>query len=105
MSKRQKINLITVTTVQDALCQVVHNETSKTVRCEVNSISMSEYMAASQIGKYAEYQVIMWANEYDGQEYVDVNGSRYHVYRTYDTQDRHIELYLEEMPAHVTAQS
>lgn len=98
-NKERVITLVSVTPTYDNIGQVVPSETTTAVIAEMRSVSMTEWTNASQLGLQAEYQAIIWANEYDQQEYVEVNGKRYRIYRTYENGDR-VELYLERMVGH-----
>lgn len=97
--KKRVITLVSVTTNYDEIGQPVATETSTEVIAEMRSVSMTEWTNASQLGLSAEYEAIIWANEYDTQEFADIDGERYHIYRTYDTGYR-MELYLERMVGH-----
>lgn len=99
MDRERVISLISITTTSDTIGQQIATETSTDVFAKLRSVSMSEWSQASQLGLSASYQAVMWSEEYSGEEYVDIDSKRYHVYRTYDTGDR-MELYLEEMVGH-----
>lgn len=93
------ISLVGVTNEYDLIGQAVPVETAVNVLARLRSVSMNEWTQAGQLGLSAAFQAVMWAAEYHGEEFVDIDGKRYHIYRTYDTGDR-IELYLEEMVGH-----
>ena len=95
-NKERVIELVSVVPTYDSIGQVVPYETTSEVIAEMRSVSMNEWTNAGQLGLQAEYEAIIWANEYDRQEYANVDGRRYHIYRTYETGDR-VELYLERM--------
>lgn len=97
--KRRVIQLISVTHSQDSIGQIVDTETSVDVVCTLRSVSLSEWTNAGQLGLSAEYQAVIWAAEYSGQEIVEIDSQRYKVYRTYET-GRRVELYLERMVGH-----
>ena len=100
--KTRLITLLAKSQSTDKIGQLVDDDVPTEVIAEINSVSQSEFSKAAQIGITSEFQISMWSGEYAGQEYVKIGNDRYHVYRTYDTGDRRIELYLEEMPAHGT---
>ena len=98
--KRRKISLVSLTSAStDTIGQTVGSESSTDVYCTLRSVSLGEWTDAGQLGLSAQYQAVIWAKEYSGQEIVDIGERRYHVYRTYET-GRHVELYLEEMVGH-----
>lgn len=47
------------------------------------------------MGLNPQYQVTMFAPDYDDEKIVEFDGNRYSVYRTYLRTDEMIELYLE----------
>lgn len=93
------ISLVSTYYTEDDIGQNVPVEQAVNVLCRLRSVSMTEWSQASQLGLSAALQAVMWAAEYHGEEYVDIDSKRYHVYRTYDSGDR-VELYLEEMTGH-----
>ena len=98
-NKERVIELVAVLPTYDEIGQVVLYETKTEVIADMQSVSLTEWTNASQLGSQAEYRAIIWANEYNKQEYADIEGRRYRIYRTYETGDR-VELYLERMVGH-----
>lgn len=88
------ITLITQTITTDKYGNEVATETEKTVYCEVDSVSQSEFFAAENTELNPEYRFTIFFGDYDGQSLVKFNGARYSVYRTYRTGDD-LELYTE----------
>lgn len=99
LNKRRVLQLVSVTQAQDEIGQIVNVETLTDVIARIDSVSLSEITEAAQIGLQAEFRAVIWADEYSGEEYVLIDSSRYHVYRTYDT-GRFVELYLEKALGH-----
>lgn len=99
--KRRTISLISVTHTQDGIGQIIETETAVEVVADLRSVSLNEWTNAGQLGLSAQYQAVIWAFEYHGEDTVDIGEKRYKVYRTYET-GRRIELYLEEMVGHVS---
>lgn len=97
--RERLICLVSQTVVYDSIGQAVPTETLRKVFARVRSVSLNEWSQASQLGLSASYEAIVWDHEYHGEEFVEIEDRRYHVYRTYSTGDR-IELYLEEMVGH-----
>lgn len=98
-NKERVIELVGVTVQYDFIGQPVATETTTEVIALMRSVSMTEWTNAGQLGLSAEYEATIWANEYSGEEYVNVDDVRYRIYRTYETGDK-IELYLERMVGH-----
>lgn len=88
------ITLITQAITTDKYGNEVATETEKTIFCEVDSVSQSEFFAAENTELNPEYRFTIFFGDYDGQSLVKFNGARYSVYRTYRTGDD-LELYTE----------
>lgn len=88
------ITLVTQTITTDKYGNEVATETEKTVFCEVDSISQTEFYAAANTELNPEYKFTIFFGDYEGEEVVVFNGARYSVYRTYRTGDN-LELYAE----------
>ena len=65
------------------------------VFAEMQSISSSEFFAASQIGLAPEMRFTMLVGDYNGETVVEHNGVNYSVYRTYQSAPDVIELYCQ----------
>lgn len=88
------ITLITQTITTDKYGNEVATETEKTIYCEVDSISQTEFYAAANTELNPEYRFTIFFGDYKGESLVKFNGARYSVYRTYRTGDG-LELYTE----------
>lgn len=88
------LTLITQTITTDAYGNEVVQETERSVYCEVNSISQNEFFAAADTELNPEYRFTVFFGDYNGEDVVKYNGSRYAVYRTYRAGDN-LELYVE----------
>ena len=88
------ITLVTQTITTDKYGNEVAKETEKTVFCEVDSISQTEFYAAANTELNPEYKFTIFFGDYEGEEVVVFNGARYSVYRTYRSGDN-LELYAE----------
>lgn len=71
-------------------------ETSKTFIVELRSISRAEFFEGRRGGLAPSFSFVISAFDYDGEKLVEYNGNRYAVYRTYETDDDHVELYCQE---------
>lgn len=72
----------------------VATETTRTIYCEVGSITQSEFYAAANTELNPDYRFTVFFGDYEGEELVEYNGERYVIYRTYRTGDD-LELYVE----------
>ena len=90
------IKLISETYEQDNLLQFIPKRTEKTVFCEVQSISKSEWYDAGRAGLKAQLKAVMPRINYSEEKIVEYNGKLYGIYRTYLPIGSTIELYLEE---------
>ena len=88
------IKLITQTVSLDDYGNEVLTETEKTVFCEVDSITQTEFYAAADTEINPEYRFTVFFGDYDGQTVINYHDVRYSVYRTYRTSDG-LELYAE----------
>lgn len=88
------ITLITQTITTDKYGNEEATETERTVYCEVDSISQTEFYAAANTELNPEYKFTIFFGDYEGESLVKFNGARYSVYRTYRTGDD-LELYTE----------
>lgn len=90
------ITLISITGyTTDTIGQITTTEDRLDVIAEVSSISQSEFMDAGQIGLKPSLRFEIWTAEYSGQENVEMDGTRYSVYRTFNRIDGRTELYTE----------
>lgn len=95
MDRSSVLTLINVTRERDAYGVWRDQETTTDVFCQVDSVSQSEFYEAGRNGLNPQYRFRMFYGDYNNQELVSYNGSRYSVYRTYLRRDDIIELYVE----------
>ena len=69
-------------------------ETERTIFCEVDSITQSEFYSAANTELNPEYKFTIFFGDYENEEVVIYNGNRYAIYRTFRTGDD-LELYAE----------
>lgn len=90
--------LIAESTTKDSIGQRVPTYTERSVFGERGSVTRAEWSAAGEQGLKPEYQVDVFAGDYQGEKIVrmEVNGTEqtFAVYRTYRSGDT-VELYLE----------
>lgn len=72
--------------------------TSRTVYCNLRSVTRSEWSTAGEAGLRAEYQATVFGPDYNGEEIaeLDLRGGkqRFVIYRTYMASGENLELYL-----------
>ena len=88
------IALVAKTITTDKYGNEVSTEKERTVYCEVDSISQTEFFAAENTELNPEYKFTIFFGDYEGEDLVLFNNKRYSVYRTYRTGDD-LELYAE----------
>ena len=97
-NKDTLITLVSITAGEDADgFPTEPKEETSDVWAQVTSISRDEFYQAGQRNLKPEIRAIVWVSEYNGQDVVEIDGTRYGVYRTYrqDYSDE-VELYLEK---------
>lgn len=89
-----ELTLISQTLTKDDYGVEVVTEKERTVLCEVNSISQSEFFAAANTELQPELKFSVFFGDYENESVVEFQGNRYAVYRTYRAGD-YMELYVE----------
>ena len=79
----------------DNIGQITVIEEKTDVIATVSSITQSEFMSAGQIGLKPDLRFEIWAFEYAGETFLEMDGVRYSIYRTYARPDGRTELYTE----------
>lgn len=95
MDRSIVVELIAEAYTVDALRQTVTTETAREVFAAIRSVSRTEWDAAGNQGLRPDFQITMFAPDYEGEKIVKLRGERYAIYRTYIRQDEMIELYVE----------
>ena len=96
MTKIAKLKLISETTSTDTIGQPVVSESSKEIiAMEVRSVTRAEFSAGKQNGLSPEIFFVVSAFAYNGEEICEYNGTRYQIYRTYESDDNTVELYAQ----------
>lgn len=95
MDRSNVLTLIRETYTPDAMGVQRPTETTRTVFCDVSSVSLTEWTEGGRIGLNPEYRFTMFRYDYEGETVAEFDGVRYAIYRTYITRDDSIELYAE----------
>ena len=96
MNIAEKIYLQTIAYTVDSIGQRKETATEKAVFALVESISMSEFFQAGEIGLKPDYKFTIWLTEYNGQENLRYKSDLYSIYRTYRRKDGRVELYAQK---------
>lgn len=96
MTRINKLALVSEVVNTDSIGQATTTTTTTDIIAEVRSVSQSEYMNGKQSGLSPAYVFRVSAFGYSGQKVVTYGGVNYSVYRTYETDDNYVELYVEK---------
>lgn len=80
----------------DDLRQAIPEKFLRHIICTMDSISAAEIVNADVMGARAEKRITMYAGDYGGETLVIMDDKPLRVYRTYQTDRTHIQLYLSE---------
>lgn len=75
--------------------QDIPTNKEKKILCDRKSISRNEFFNAGRNGLNPQYMFKIFKGEYNGESICKYNGLTYSIYRTYETDDDYIELYVE----------
>ena len=95
MSKATVLTLFRPTRTQNSIGEWISVTEPVDVFAEVQSVSSSEFFAASQMGLAPEYRFTMFHGDYNGETILEHEGQRLSVYRTYHNGPDTIELYCQ----------
>lgn len=70
-------------------------ETRRKVYAQHQSVTADEWFDGGRNGLNPDMRFLMFRPEYRGEQIVEFRGQRYAVYRTYETRNDIIELYVE----------
>lgn len=65
------------------------------VFCDRESVSRSEFFNAGRNGLNPQFMFRIFKGDYQGETVCQYDGLTYSIYRTYETDDDYIELYVE----------
>lgn len=95
MDRSEELTLIAQTNTQDANGIWQKSETQRTVFCQANSVTRSEFFEGGRNGLNPEYEFTIFFADYNGEKVVEYKGQRYAVYRTYHARTDVLELYVQ----------
>lgn len=79
----------------DAIGQHIPTREKRLVYGRINSVTRAEWNAAGELGIKPEYEITMFGPDYHGEVALEMDGKTYGIYRTYQTLNDDLELYLE----------
>lgn len=88
--------LIEPTWSQDSIGQWVEQQKTRKVYGQIASINSTEFFAAGQNGISPEFRITMFGPDYQGEQDLVLDGEIYSIYRTYQTRNDMLELYVEK---------
>jgi hypothetical protein len=89
-------NLIQTFSSKDDLGQAILAEKSYMVFCSKLSITRAEFNSAGSAGHKPDMMLIVDADSYDYEKYLEYQAKKYSIYKTFGRKDGFIELYCEE---------
>lgn len=95
MDRSNVIKLISSTKSQDDYGVWRETLSERTVYCDVQSVTRSEFFDGGRNGLNPEYKITMFFGDYEGETLVEYEGNTYAVYRTYKQRNDTLELYVE----------
>lgn len=87
--------LVKDTYTTDAIGQKISTKEKRLVYGRINSVTRAEWNAAGELGIKPEYQITMFGGDYKGEKTLEMDGRQYGIYRTYQTLNDDLELYVE----------
>lgn len=80
---------------QDELYMQHSREIRRQIFCQVDSVKRTEFFAAGQSGLSPEFCFIVFPLDYAGETELEFHGKRYVVYRTFQRDADHLEIYVQ----------
>lgn len=98
MERLVDLTLVKITYETDSIGQEVEKEEeTRTLVATLHGIFRQEWSMAAQIGLNPEGMAhLQDSTDYDDEELLEIDGTRYSIYRTFPTDDGGIELYYRK---------
>lgn len=96
MIKPAEIYLVSETYVPDDYGVLVQTSEERRIFARVTSVTGAEWFEGGRNGLNPEFRMLIFAPEYNGEEVLKYNGKYYTIYRTYETSNGVLELYVEK---------
>lgn len=101
MDRSKVIYLISETFTPDTYRVLRPERTERKVYCQVDSVTLSEWVEGGRIGLNPEYRMRMFAPEYNGEQLLKYNDVVYQIYRTYLARNDSIDLYVQRRQGNI----
>lgn len=95
MDRSNVIKLISSMKSQDAYGVWQETLSERSVFCDVQSVTQTEFFEGGRNGLNPEYKFTLFFADYCGESLVEYAGKTYSVYRTYKGRNDTLELYVE----------
>lgn len=95
MDRSAEITLVAVTKQQDDYGVWQETQTTRTVFCQVDSVTRAEFFEGGRNGLNPELRFTLFFGDYEGERTVIYDGNAYGIYRTFHGRTDTIELYAE----------
>lgn len=99
MTYDHELTLINQTVVEDEIGNQIPVETKTIILCGLKSVGRTEFYNAALTGLKPELVFVVHGYEYNGEQVIEFEGTRYRVIRTYTTGFEEIELTVERVGA------
>lgn len=96
MDRSVTFKLIGTNWTQDSIGQWIETEVQRDVFGQISSVTANEFFAAGQNGISPEFRITMFCADYNGERDLIMNDQVYSIYRTYQTRNDKLELYVEK---------
>lgn len=95
MDRSKVIYLISEQFEPDLMNIYESSEVKRKVFAQVDSVTGREWFEGGRNGLNPELRIRMFRPDYNGEQILEYNGVRYEIYRTYETRDDGIDLYVQ----------
>lgn len=89
------ITLIKETPTKDDMNVYQTVETENEVMCQKGSVTQTEFFGGGRNGLNPEMMFKVFQGDYEGERKCEYEGKRYAIYRTYESDEDYIELYVQ----------
>ncbi len=95
MDRSKVIYLISEQFEPDLMNIYEPSEVKRKVFAQVDSVTGREWFEGGRNGLNPELRIRMFRPDYNGEQILEYNSVRYEIYRTYETRDDGIDLYVQ----------
>lgn len=95
MDRSEVIELVKETTARNDFGINETTRTTRTVFCQVNSITRAEFFDAGRAGLNPSLMFSVFVEDYEDEDTLIYDGKAYAIYRTYLAKNDELELYAE----------